>query len=99
MTKPLSDELKFTRQYYKQLVGGKITAVRCYYDEENKWMGPWTELTVQIDGDDQLTEYKIEISQDPEGNGPGFLFGLPVPREPRKSRRSEKISDDEEGSE
>lgn len=25
------------------------------------------------------TKYKIEVSQDPEGNGPGFLFGLPTP--------------------
>lgn len=22
---------------------------------------------------------KVEVSQDPEGNGPGFLFGLPKP--------------------
>lgn len=22
---------------------------------------------------------KIEVSRDPEGNGPGFLFGLPQP--------------------
>jgi hypothetical protein len=22
---------------------------------------------------------KIEVSQDPEGNGPGFLFGLQIP--------------------
>jgi hypothetical protein len=91
MTKPLSDELKFTRRYYKQLIGGKITAVRCYYDEENQWMGPWTELTIQMDGEDTLTEYKVEISQDPEGNGPGFLFGLPVPRDDRKRSGKQDI--------
>jgi hypothetical protein len=24
---------------------------------------------------------KLEISRDPEGNGPGFIFGLPHPEE------------------
>lgn len=24
--------------------------------------------------------YSLEVSQDPEGNDPGFLFGLPHPR-------------------
>lgn len=27
---------------------------------------------------------RVEVSRDPEGNGPGFLFGLPVPEPTRR---------------
>tara|TARA_Y100000310_G_scaffold339224_1_gene431231 strand:- start:725 stop:1021 length:297 start_codon:yes stop_codon:yes gene_type:complete len=57
------------------LIGCRITAVG--QDEEGfllfecKGKGP--------DGAD--VSYCVEVSQDEEGNGPGFLFGVPNPHE------------------
>ena len=60
----------FYRRYYKQLEGAKI--VRFYGMEDGEFPSFEVELpNCQI--------IKIEISQDPEGNGGGFIFGLDQP--------------------
>lgn len=58
------------------LVGGTITATSVAPLEE--WAQPgegWPRITVDMPNG---TLYELEVSTDPEGNGPGYLFGLPV---------------------
>jgi hypothetical protein len=59
----------FYEYYYRHLIGCKITAVGM-----NAEGFPYF-VIIDNDGNRQT----IEISQDEEGNGPGFLFGLPNP--------------------
>ena len=60
----------FYTRYYKQLEGAKI--VRYYGMNEGEFPSFELELpNCQI--------IRIEISQDPEGNGGGFIFGLDQP--------------------
>lgn len=54
--------------YYEQLIGYTIVA---FEEVEDSYDGyPWPKFTLKK-GDEVLT---FEVSQDPEGNGPGFLF-------------------------
>lgn len=62
-------EKSFYEKYYKALEGGEITKAGVTEDG-------FPFFTVQMKNGDELT---CEVSQDPEGNGPGFLFGLPRP--------------------
>ena len=66
------EEIDFYTKYYTQLVGAKITGFELVQDEydENTL---WPTLTA-TKGKDTFT---LEVSKDPEGNGEGFLFGLP----------------------
>lgn len=79
MTKP-NIHLKNTQQrwnegYYGALVGATITKVESYIDDTMGWEETWTKIYVTSkDGE----EFILEISRDEEGNGPGFLFGLPM---------------------
>ena len=59
--------------YYATLVGAEIT--RFSWSEPDPYSGDrWPQFRVQLrDG----SQYDIEISRDPEGNGPGFIHGLP----------------------
>lgn len=61
------DEMAFWARYYKQLEGGVIGKTGFTDDGF-----PFFAVKLK-DG----TEVLCEISQDPEGNGPGFLHGLP----------------------
>lgn len=71
---------EFYDRYYRQLIGRKITGIGCTAD------GFW--FFTLDDG------AHIEISQDEEGNGPGFLFGLPIPppieQKPKKPKKPAK---------
>ena len=58
----------FYQRYYTQLRGHTI--VTAGVRDEGGQLWPYFEL------DNGTT---IEVSCDPEGNGPGFLFGLPRP--------------------
>lgn len=62
----MSAQHKWLKEYIKPLEGRKIIKTGV-----NKDGYPFFIL------DDKT---KIEVSQDEEGNGPGFLFGLPDPR-------------------
>ena len=67
-------ELDWAKGYYSQIVGFTIIDV-IVHKEENEI---WTSLICEKTTADGATEkFALEISQDPEGNGPGFLFGLP----------------------
>ncbi len=58
---------KYFRKYYSHLKGCKIVGTG--------FSNGFPYFTAEKDGQ----RFKVEISQDPEGNGPGFLFGLPIP--------------------
>lgn len=64
----MKDQQKFYQDYYQQLQGHTIVTAGVRDEEGQLW--PYFEL------DNGVT---IEVSQDPEGNGPGFLFGLARP--------------------
>jgi hypothetical protein len=58
--------------YLKPLSGTVIRQVKVREDE----LGQWPVLVIQpLKGD----VFEIEIGRDAEGNGPGFIFGLPRP--------------------
>jgi len=67
-------QAKFEQAYYGFLLGATCTKVEF---REGEFAGErWPLLHFRKpDG----VHFEVEVSQDPEGNGPGFLFGLPVP--------------------
>jgi hypothetical protein len=68
---------EFWIKYYSGLEGATIIKLLPFSDDNINEMDFISYLVKFADG----TTDKIEISQDPEGNGPGFIFGLPVPNE------------------
>ena len=66
----------FWDDYYRQLEGATISKFLGVIPTEEDWISfPTFEVMLR---DGSLIE--IEISQDPEGNGGGFVFGLPSPK-------------------
>lgn len=63
-------EKQFWEDYYSQLVGGVVKGFGVVEEED----GYWPCFNVKLITGELV---QIEVSQDPEGNGPGFLFGLP----------------------
>lgn len=61
--------MDFWMKYYGQLEGETIAKVEIV-DEDGEF---WPVLHTK-------SGLKLEISQDEEGNRPGFIFGLPVPQ-------------------
>jgi hypothetical protein len=68
---------KFLKRYLAPLEGATIVGAGAkVQDDGTGFVEAWPLLKVQAkDG----TTYTLEISQDEEGNGPGFVFGLPFP--------------------
>ena len=64
-------------KYYAQLTGAKIQRVAVLADEDGCDSG-WPTLKVVLTNGKKVT---LEVSRDEEGNGPGFIFGLPQPEE------------------
>jgi len=62
---------EWNKLYYGGLVGAKCVGVKSETDDEGNC---WPKLTFEKDGERFVTE----VSMDEEGNGPGFLFGLPM---------------------
>jgi len=74
MNRHQTEAKEFYTKYYKQLVGATVTGFELVLDEfENETF--WPTFTMTKDGE----TFTIEVSQDEEGNGAGFLFGLPDP--------------------
>ena len=65
----------YYEKYYSQLDGAKI--VRYNGMVEDEFLStPFPQFEVELsDG----TKIQLEVSRDEEGNGGGFLFGLPIP--------------------
>jgi hypothetical protein len=64
----------FYTRYYKQLEGAKIT--RFYGIVGDGYGDGFPTFEIELPNCQII---KIEISQDPEGNGGGFIFGLNQP--------------------
>jgi hypothetical protein len=85
------DSKQFYTDYYASLKGARITKVELIPDEE--WPDHfWPTFTVKTKAIRKTKTrdavpaqtLTIEVSQDEEGNGPGFLFGLPNPKQPEQ---------------
>lgn len=66
----------FWKEYYGSLVGAKILSFEGMNTEDDYGDG-FPEFKVLMPN---RTIALISISQDPEGNGGGFIFGLPLPQ-------------------
>jgi hypothetical protein len=62
---------RFYQAYYGSMIGGTVVKIDITLDGFPQF------VLMKPDG----TAYLCEVSCDPEGNGPGFLFGLPTPTE------------------
>lgn len=66
----------FLRDYLAPLKGATIVAVGVNEEDDDGFPEAWPTLKVRAtDGQ----TFDLEVSQDEEGNGPGFIFGLPHP--------------------
>ena len=63
---------KYFTKYYSDLVGAKILSFDGMSNEE-EWGDGFPTFTVAFANGETG---QIQISQDPEGNGGGFIFGL-----------------------
>lgn len=66
----------FWDKYYRQLEGATVVQFVGVIPDENEEYIAFPTLVVRLK-DGSICE--LEISQDPEGNGGGFIFGLPMP--------------------
>ncbi len=67
-----TQEHTFYEKYYAALKGATIVGTRVELQDGQCW----PVIKVRMDNGDEL---ELEVSRDSEGNGPGFLFGLPRP--------------------
>lgn len=70
----MASEKEFYQKYYGVLEGAKITKVIVKEENDFGMSECWPTFHVMLKDNTML---ELEISQDPEGNGPGFIFGLP----------------------
>lgn len=71
--KLLLQEAEHYTKYYSQLIGATIDGVEMVIQDTGYSEEVWPTFHVTLKNGEKLT---LELSQDPEGNGPGFLFGL-----------------------
>lgn len=76
------EHAKWITEYYGALLGGTITKVGSRRQAGDNEAFPFFEVT-KPNGE----VYEVEVSQDEEGNGPGFLFGLPNPNDKPKKKK------------
>lgn len=69
----IKEHVAWLEDYLRPLVGAEIVGVDVHVEDEYE---AWPRLTVRLRNGTKLT---LEVSRDEEGNGPGFLFGLPIP--------------------
>jgi len=69
----MSANAKFVADSLKAVIGAKIVSA-----------GTKDDFPFFVLEHPTLGKFTIEVSQDEEGNGPGFLFGLPDPRQFKK---------------
>lgn len=79
-------ETKFMEEYLGTLVGATITKVGAKIEDDFGHAEVWPVITVALaedkwfidgEGGAVVKTIDLEISRDPEGNGPGHVFGLP----------------------
>ena len=79
MSRHSDKERKWMIEYMTPVVGGTITEVGVTEADEFGSAFPYVIVKKPATKTAQAQEFKLEVSQDEEGNGPGFLFGLPSP--------------------
>jgi len=72
-------ERKWMIDYLTPAVGCTIIEVGVGKDDGCSGAFPYLKLRKPGTKTAAAQEFKLEVSQDEEGNGPGFLFGLPSP--------------------
>lgn len=72
-------ERKWMIEYMTPVVGCTIVEVGVGQDEDGEQGFPYLKVRKPATKTAEAEEYTLEVSQDEEGNGPGFLFGLPSP--------------------
>lgn len=70
-----SQEQRWAEGYYGALVGLTVRKVEVVVNDDIGYPELWPTITMVADDGE---EFVIEVSRDPEGNGAGFLFGLPA---------------------
>lgn len=75
-------EKRFLERYLAPLVGCTITTVKIKVEDGRCW--PVITAKPIRAGRGNET-FELEISRDSEGNGPGWIFGLPHPGEESKT--------------
>ena len=65
---------KYYESYYGSLAGAVIDSVNIIIEDEYGNSEFWPTFNVTLKDGFKVV---LEIAQDPEGNGPGFIFGLP----------------------
>tara|TARA_B100000949_G_C14184729_1_gene409087 strand:- start:402 stop:650 length:249 start_codon:yes stop_codon:yes gene_type:complete len=81
MYKLTSKEQTFYKNYYGTLTGATITKATMSPTDDEGYSWPTFNVTLK-DG----TKLELELSKDEEGNGPGFMFGLPTPKTPKLNK-------------
>jgi hypothetical protein len=76
-------EMEWYDKYFGQLVGGTIMAFKMKVDDSMGYKEYWPTFKVLLPS---VGLVEIELSQDEEGNGPGWLFGLPIPEPIEKEK-------------
>jgi hypothetical protein len=68
--------VEFYKRYYSQLEGAKIIRFKGMIEDEYSEITEFPRFSVRLANGKLIN---IEISQDEEGNGGGFIFGLNFP--------------------
>ena len=74
MNRLQESEIEWVGRYYGQLVGHRIVEVIAEIDEFDGSVWPVLRTVDEVGN-----SHELSVSRDPEGNGPGFLHGLPHP--------------------
>jgi len=83
MDKNTAHQKRWLEAYLAPLVGATIKKVTVKVDNSMGYPEVWPVLHCEramataLPGVKQVVKFQLEVSQDEEGNGPGFLFGLP----------------------
>jgi hypothetical protein len=72
------EKKEWLEKYLEPLKGATITKVAVKTQDEGGYSEDWPVLTMKF-SDGYVGD--VEVSRDEEVNGPGFLFGLPVPEQ------------------
>jgi hypothetical protein len=83
-------EAMWQKMYYGNLINCKVVGVKTEVDEYSS--GVWPVILFE----DQFgTIFEATVSRDPEGNGPGFMFGLPEVSNEANMERINRMTNEE----
>ena len=71
------EEKEYYSKYYSELIGATIDSFQMVVEDNTYNVEFWPTFIVTLKNGESRV---LQISQDPEGNGPGFIFGLTNPK-------------------